>query len=170
MNRDAIGIYSGLIKRKDDKILDLMNPDLSMLNDNEIIIFHGGNVYEITNQIKKFNLKEPLKKAIMNTKYFVGVSAGTVLLSKNSFLTKESSEIRFNHIHEDIAGVGIFDFGLNCHLDMLLKDEVFLKNFKESYPKFNDDFYMMFDGDYIKVQNNKVEKIGNIITRENFNR
>jgi len=70
----------------------------------------------------------------------------------------------YNHIHENIAGIGIFDFGLNCHVDMLLQDNYFLDNFQKSLPKFKDDFYMIFDGSYIKVLNNKVEIIGNVIT------
>ena len=89
-------------------------------------------------------------------------------MSKNSFLTKESTEIRYNHIHEDIAGIGIFNFGLNCHVDMLIEDEYFLSNFNKSLPRFKDDFYMIYDGSYIKVTGKKVEIFGNVVTREDL--
>jgi hypothetical protein len=74
------------------------------------------------------------------------------------------------NIHEDIAGIGIFNFGLNCHVDMLLNDNFFIQNFKRSLPKYKDNFYMIFDGSYIKVDGNNVEKFGNIITRSNLSK
>lgn len=148
---------------KNIKIFDINNLQYENLKNNDLVIFHGGDIYDITNNIKKNNLQKKIVDCIQSTKYFVGISAGSVLLSKNSFLTKESSEIKHNHIHEDIAGIGIFDFGLNCHVDMLLQDEYFIDNFEKSLPLFRDDFYMIYDGSYIKVIKNKVEIFGNVL-------
>lgn len=149
------------------KSFDINNLQYENLKNNDLVIFHGGDIYDIANNIKKNNLQKRIIDCILSCKYFVGISAGTVLLSKNSFLTKESTEIKYNHIHEDIAGIGIFDFGLNCHVDMLLNDGYFIDNFEKSLPKFDDDFYMIYDGSYIKVIGNKVNIFGNVITDKN---
>ena len=153
---------------KTQKIFDTDNLQRENLKNNDLVIFHGGDVYEISNKIKDLNLQKEILESIKSSKYFLGISAGTVLLSKNSFLTKESTEIRYNHIHEDIAGIGIFNFGLNCHVDMLIEDEYFLSNFNKSLPRFKDDFYMIYDGSYIKVTGKKVEIFGNVVTREDL--
>ncbi len=149
------------------KSFDINNLQYDNLKNNDLVIFHGGDIYDITNNIKNNNLQKKIVDCILSCKYFVGISAGTVLLSKNSFLTRESTEIKYNHIHEDIADIGIFDFGLNCHVDMLLNDRLFIDNFKKSLPKFSDDFYMIYDGSYIKVFDNKVTTFGNVITDKN---
>lgn len=149
------------------KSFDIENLQYENLKNNDLVIFHGGDIYDIINNIKNNNLQKKIIDCILSCKYFVGISAGTVLLSKNSFLTKESTEIKHNHIHEDIAGIGIFDFGLNCHVDMLLNDRFFIDNFKKSLPKFDDDFYMIYDGSYIKVVDNKITTFGNVITDKN---
>lgn len=151
------------------KQFNIHNLNYQNLKNNDLVIFHGGDIYDISNNIRKYKLENKIIDCIKSTNYFVGISAGTVLLSKNSFLTKESTEIKYNHINEDIANIGIFDFGLNCHVDMLLNDTYFIENFKKSLPKFKDDFYMIFDGSYLKINNNHIEKIGQIITRANIN-
>lgn len=150
------------------KTFDIENLQRDNLKNNDLVIFHGGDIYDIANNIRKNNLEKDIIDCIKSCKYFVGISAGTVLLSKNSFLTKESTEIKYNHIHEDIANIGIFDFGLNCHVDMLLNDEHFIDNFEKSLSKFKDDFYMIYDGSYIRVDGNKIEKFGNIITKNDI--
>lgn len=149
------------------KQFDCGNLQYENLYNNDLVIFHGGHLYDIVNNIKKYNLQNKILDCIKSSKYYLGISSGTVLLSKNSFLTKESTEIMHNHIHEDIAGIGIFDFGLNCHVDMLEKDEYFIENFNKSLPLFKDDFYMIYDGSYIKIVDNKVQIFGNVLTKEN---
>lgn len=141
------------------------NYDLTKLDDADCIFFHGGDINTI---IKNNNFHYELNQAIENCKVYVGFSAGAVIMSQNSFLPKDGGEVKENMIGKDILGVGIFDFGIDVHLDQQLENDIYVENLLKCAKEYRDDFYLLTDGSYLKVQGNEIQKFGTIYTKEDL--
>jgi peptidase E len=145
------------------------NYDLRKLKDVDCLIFHGGDCSEMIHNVRAMRFKDKLKSCINNCKIYIGYSAGAVFMSKNSFLPKDGDEIMRNMLHEDIMGIGIFDFGIDVHVDyQLKKNKIYGDSLKECLDEYEDDFYLLSNDAYLKIYGNTIEEHGKVYNRDNI--
>ena len=125
---------------------------INQLNSSDILIVHGGDVLKIFDNIKKFKLDEYFKK--MKNKIYVGISAGSMIMCKNSLFIKDDSEFKENIL--DMKLLGICNISrLDCHYDLMKLNPIYVKNLNLILDRIKDENYLLTNGSYIKIINNQ---------------
>jgi dipeptidase E len=125
----------------------------------DILFFEGGNACHLMEWINKSGLAD-LLPALIKNKVYVGVSAGSMVMSE-----KLNLKILHNIYEENIeitgemAGLGYVDFYFLPHLN-----NPYFKNLKENFIKeivkdLSKKIYAMDDNSALKVVNAKVEAV-----------
>ena len=125
----------------------------------DVLVFGGGNVKYLSDWIKKLDLKDTLTE-LLETKVYVGISAGSMVTAKN--VSFSSASILYYEKTGNLKkhkGLGFIDFELWPHLNSSWFPKVTL-NFLEKLAKdTSNTFYAIDDNTAIKVVNQKISII-----------
>lgn len=148
------------------KAVDIV--DISALSKNQwqprldsanVLLFGGGNTRHLSYWIEKSGLIKLLPN-YLKTKVYVGISAGSIVMGKNMFL---SNEEKFYYEHPSTTKSGKFlnivDFSIRPHLNNDYFPQVNEKNLEEVAKKHSEPIYALDDKSAIKVVDGKIEVV-----------
>lgn len=139
--------------------------DISAMNKNiwlprleqaDILLFGGGNVAHLIFWLEKSGLKELLPE-MLNSKVYVGISAGSMVASKSISLSHTSMlyyEQTGKQTNED--GLGLVDFQIRPHFNSPDFPKANLQDIKNMAEEISDSIYALDDESAIKVVDQKV--------------
>lgn len=132
---------------------------LPRLEEADILLFGGGNTFHLMYWVKKTGLDQLLVE-MLNTKIFIGISAGSVIACKS--LDMSTSEKLYDdkpgEYNRD-EGLGYVDFIVRPHLNSPYFPNVNLDNLEEFAKEFPETFYAIDDATAIKVVDENIEVI-----------
>lgn len=128
-----------------------------ILRKSHVIVFGGGNVYYLLKWIRKTGLDNLLKR-FLQTKVYVGISAGSMITAKNILLT--SSEMLYyedkGKFRKVVEGLGLVNFEIRPHLNSKWFPKVNLENLENIAKEDKNTFYAIDDSSAIQVVGNKI--------------
>ncbi len=129
------------------------------LEEADVLFFEGGNTYHLMSWINKSGLSSLLPE-LLKTKVYVGLSAGSMVTSKDLALKmslvlyeEDSGEIK------DVPGLNFVDFYFLPHFNsphFNLRKEDFIR---EVAKDISDKIYVLDDNSALKIIDGKVEVI-----------
>lgn len=147
------------------EIIDITKFDEGYLKDKflkaECICISGGNTFYLLQEIKKKNLIKVLVKRIKEGAFYIGESAGAIIMSEN---------IEYNHIMDDksiaselddYAGLNVFDHYVLPHIGEYLFEETAQKTLDIYQDKIslvpinNNEAILVNDNGYTVLNENK---------------
>lgn len=130
---------------------------LNRLKEANVIVFGGGNTPYLMKQVIKSGLFNELPK-LLKTKVYVGISAGSIILSKKLW---SSSEFLFGDENGDSPkGLSYVDFNFRPHYNSKYFPKVRKKILQEIAKKNpNEKIYACDDNTAIKIIDNKIKVI-----------
>jgi dipeptidase E len=151
-------LYFDLDKEYDEaKIDELLSCDAIHLS--------GGNTYYFLNSLQKRNFIPVLEDYVSKGKVLVGISAGSILMSKTIDIAQFGDENFLNLKNTHALDLIDFEFMPHWNTDFVYLDGV------KNYSKINNNtIYACKDGDGIIIDNNKMRFFGEIIKIENGNK
>ncbi len=129
---------------------------LPRLKKSNVIFVGGGNTVYLMDWIKKSGLDKELKE-LLETRVYVGASAGSVVLSKTLFASSEF--IYGDEDGKEHKGLGYVNFHFRPHLNSPAFPKVREEAFKELSPKLDGDLYALDDNSGILFIDGKIEII-----------
>ncbi|OGZ03115.1 MAG: hypothetical protein A2390_00785 [Candidatus Liptonbacteria bacterium RIFOXYB1_FULL_36_10] len=155
------------LKKQDFKSIDIA--DISAVDEKiwrpkleeaDVLFFEGGNTYYLMEWINKSGLVYLLPELLKN-KVYVGVSAGSMVTSKD--LALRISQVLYGEDlerTEDMLGLNFVDFYFLPHLDSPYFKELREDFIKENMKGISDKIYVLDDNSALKVVDEKVEVTG----------
>jgi len=132
---------------------------LDQLQKAKAIFLSGGNTFNFLYWLRKRNLLGPLKE-FSKTKIFIGVSAGSILLTPNIGISKDGNEILKLTELDSISAV---DFYFRPHFTNTIEDIQHIKNFVKNHSKENiKPVYAVNDASGIIVDEGEINLYGDI--------
>lgn len=125
----------------------------------DVLFFEGGDEYYLMEWINKSGLTKLLPE-YLKTKVWVGVSAGSMIASKN--LVKEIYDVVYEDGHgpnEPIPGLGFVNFYFMPHLNSEWFPKLREENIRKAVSEIKDKVYAMDDQSALKVIDGKVDVI-----------
>lgn len=125
----------------------------------DILFFGGGSSYHLMEWINKSELKNLLPE-LLKTKVYVGLSAGSMVTSKD--LTLKISQIVYGEDldrTEELAGLGLVDFYFLPHLNSEYFKNVRQDFIKEAVKGMPEKVYVLDDNSAIKIIDGKTEVV-----------
>ncbi len=122
----------------------------------DILVFGGGNVRYLLNWIHKSGLKNILPK-LLNTKVYVGISAGSMVTAKN--VTLSSAGILYYEETGNLemtTGLGFVDFEIRPHLNSNEFPKVRIELLEELSTVTQSTFYAIDDDTALELVDGKV--------------
>ena len=102
------------------EILDITKFDETYLNDKflktECICISGGNTFYLLQEIKRKNLVEVLFKRIKEGLFYIGESAGAIIMSENIEYSQMMDDKSIASELDDYTGVNVFDHYVLPHI------------------------------------------------------
>lgn len=148
----------GSVEVADISILDKKDwfPILKRAN---VIFVGGGNTTYLLNEVKKSGLDRELKN-LLSERVYVGISAGSMILSKT---IQTSLEYLFR-LYDDESenpplGLGFIDFDIRPHLNSSHFEKVTEKNLDKLFKNFSNTLYVLDDDSAVLVDDSKIEVI-----------
>lgn len=129
------------------------------LEEADIIYFEGGDTYHLMKWIKGSGLASLLPE-LLKTKVYVGVSAGSMVTSKD--LVLKISQIVYEEDldkTEEMPGLNFVDFYFLPHLNSTYFKKVRENFIKENAKGMSEKIYALDDNSALKVVDGKVEVI-----------
>ncbi len=125
----------------------------------DILIFGGGNTYHLMKWIKKSGLKKILPK-LLKTKVFFGISAGSMVTSKNlgTDIEKNLYEEKSN-LNKNMPGLNFINFYFLPHLNSSYFPKLNENVIKDMVKDIKEKIYIMDDNSALKIIDTKVEII-----------
>ncbi len=125
----------------------------------DILYFEGGNTFHLMKWIKKSGL-EAILRELLQTKVYVGVSAGSMVTNPDLIL-KFSQIIYDEDLDkiENMKGLGYVDFYFLPHLNSKYFSKLRRKNIEEATKGMKEKIYALDDNSALKVVDGKVEVI-----------
>ena len=155
------------LKKQDFKSIDIA--DISAVDEKiwrpkleeaDVLFFEGGDTYYLMEWINKSGLVYLLPELLKN-KVYVGVSAGSMVTSKD--LALRISQVLYGEDlerTEDMLGLNFVDFYFLPHLDSPYFKELREDFIKENMKGISDKIYVLDDNSALKVVDEKVEVTG----------
>jgi len=135
---------------------DVWQPRLEVA---DVLFFSGGTSPHLMRWLKESGLKELLPE-FLKTKVYVGISAGTIVMSPTLALSDEAKKVfykeKFGYDEED--GLGYIDFYIRPHFNSPGKKEN-QKEFLEEMAKKISPIYALDDQSALKIVDGKVEVV-----------
>ncbi len=133
----------------------------------DAIFLSGGNTYFFLNSLKKRNFLPVLRKYVEKDGVLIGVSAGSMIMSKTIAVTTIDEDIGGDQNTiglKDFSALGLNDFEFFPHFD---KNEEISKRLKEYSRKSKSVIYACKDGDGIIVNDDDMKFFGEVLKIEN---
>ncbi len=125
----------------------------------DVIMVGGGNTYHLMYWINKSGFNEIIGD-LLKTKIYVGISAGSMVLSKNLALTQSKKLYYEDKGNVDIEkGLGYVDFHTRPHLNSEWFPNVRENILKEQAKELDEPVYAIDDQSAIQVVDNTIEVI-----------
>jgi len=132
------------------------------------IFLSGGNTYYFLNSLKNRNFIPVLKDYVEKGGVLIGVSAGSIIMSKTITVTSIDDDIGGDQNAvglKDFSALGLNDFEFFPHFDKD-NDEI-VKRLKEYSKTSKSVIYACKDGDGIIVNGNNMQFFGEVLKIEN---
>ncbi len=160
-----IGDYQNLIKQGYGCIdivdisslpADIWHPRLEEAN---ILIFGGGNNYHLMYWLRKSGLDKLLPE-LVQTRVYVGISAGSMVLSKRLLLTADKPVIHENKTGKlDDSGLGWVDFYIRPHFNSPYFPQYSVEYLTNAAKTIDAPIYVIDDQTAVLVADGKEEII-----------
>lgn len=123
----------------------------------EGIFLSGGNTYLFLKNLKERNIIRYIKEMVQEGKPLIGVSAGSIIMSKTIKIASFHDE---NEVHlSELTGLGLVDFEFMPHWNR--EEEQMVQLLKYSLLQ-EESIFTCRDGDGIVIDGNKIEFYGDI--------
>jgi dipeptidase E len=129
----------------------------------DAIFLSGGNTYYFLNSLKKRNFLSVLRDYVKKGGVLIGVSAGSIIMSKTIDITTLHDENTIGL--KEYTALGLVDFEFFPHLDHNKKQ--FLENLKKYSIKSKSVIYACKDGDGIIVNDHEINFFGEVLKIKN---
>jgi dipeptidase E len=142
------------------KISELMGCDAIHLS--------GGNTYYFLNSLRGKGLLPLLRRFLENGGILIGVSAGSLIMSKTIAITQIDDDLGGDKNDVgliDLSALGVVNFEFFPHVNKI--NEEIESRLMEYSRKTGSVIYACDDGDGIVVENDKIDFIGNVKKIEN---
>lgn len=125
----------------------------------DILLFEGGNTYHLMYWIHKSGLKNLLPK-YLETKVYVGISAGTIVTTPSLILSSSEKE-PLKQIGETIydEGLGLVDFLVEPHINNSYFPERTFDYVESKSKKIPHEIYALDDNSAIKVDGADIQVV-----------
>jgi len=143
------------IKKKNIFYVNISNNIKPPKQDFDIIYSCGGNTFYILDRLRKTGFYKFIKNFVNKGGFYIGVSAGSIIVHKTIELAGYGSEGDINEINlKNLDGLNLINIGIFPHYHIALKKEIneFRKNV--NYPVKE-----LKDGQALLILGNKVRKI-----------
>ncbi len=122
----------------------------------DVLVFGGGNVYYLLECIRRIGLDKLLLN-FLETKVYVGISAGSMVTAKNISLST-AGVLYYEQTggFKNKKGLGLVDFELRPHLNSKWFPKVRLPYLKKLAEKIPYSFYAIDDKTAIKIVDDKI--------------
>jgi dipeptidase E len=127
---------------------------IRILRNSDIVWFEGGKPGYLLYWIRRAKLDKELPKILDKGVVYVGSSAGSMICSKNIYVTDYylgNSE----HGASLLPGLSFIDFEIYPHFEESKKDEI-----EEIWPKNLGELYLLKDGDVIVKDEGEIKVLG----------
>ena len=134
----------------------------------DAIFLSGGNTYYFLNSLHKHNLIPVLQWFVEKGGVLLGVSAGSILMSKSIAITTIDEDIwgDQNTIGlQNLSSLGLNDFEFFPHFDKT--DDEIIKRLKQYSKTSKLLIYACNDGDGIVINNENIQFFGEVMKIEN---
>ncbi len=142
------------------------NVVLKRFENADAIVFGGGVTYHLLHSLLTLDLIKPLKQ-LLKTRVYVGISAGSIIASKNIDLTH--SKTFYDEVVGDIKykhGLGLVDFQIVPHMNSQFFPKTSEENMIKELSDAKDTVYALDDNSAIVVKDSSVEVISEGIWRK----
>lgn len=129
------------------------------LEESDVLFFEGGNSYHLMDWMNKSGLTKLLPE-LLKTRVYVGVSAGSTVVSKD--LALHLSQTLYEEDldkSEDIAGLNYVNFYFLPHMNSEYFTKLGKENIEQSVNGMAEKIYAMDDNSALKVVDGQVEII-----------
>lgn len=125
----------------------------------DVLFFEGGNTYFLMEWLNKSGLAKLLLELLKN-KVYVGVSAGSMVVSKDLalYISQKIYEEDLDKDYE-MAGLNYVDFYFLPHLNSAYFTKVREDNIKNTVKDMKEKIYVMDDESALKIVDNKIEVV-----------
>jgi len=130
--------------------------DLSDLQGYDIYYICGGNTFYILDRLRKTNLDKVILKAIESDKFYVGVSAGSIIAGPDIEVAGIGDGDENDINLSDLSGFGLVPFHISPHYTEQDKSDV-----EEFYNKRNEAIIALTDDQALFVTDKEVLLVGN---------
>jgi len=130
----------------------------------DAIFLSGGNTYYFLNSLKKRNFIPLLREYVEKGGVLIGVSAGSMIMSKTITITTIDTDINGdqNAVNlKDFTSLGLVDFEFFPHFDE--KDGEITRRLIEYSKEIDSVIYACRDGDGIIVNGRNIQLVGEIV-------
>lgn len=126
----------------------------------DVFLFGGGNTFYLINWIRKSGLDKLLPK-YLNTKVYVGISAGSMVTGKKIILS-ESKKLYYptiNKMFKNDDGLPLVDFSVRVHFNSPSFPNVRKNILADIAKNYVEPIYAIDDESAIKVVDKKIEVV-----------
>jgi dipeptidase E len=121
------------------------------------LILGGGNTFWLMHWIRKSGLDKILP-GLLEERIYVGISAGSMVASKNIFLTSDKPVFDENRFGQtDIAGLGLINFYVRPHFNSQFFPKAKAEYIKQAAEQIPETIYAIDDQTAIKIDGDKNE-------------
>jgi dipeptidase E len=129
----------------------------------DAIFLSGGNTYYFLNSLKKRNFLSVLRDYVKKGGVLIGVSAGSIIMSKTIDITTLHDENTIGL--KNYTALSLVDFEFFPHLDHNMKQ--YLEDLKKYSIKSKSVIYACKDGDGIIVNDHEIKFFGEVLKIKN---
>jgi len=123
---------------------------LKRLKEADILYFEGGNTRHLIYWIKKSGLADLLPE-LLKTRVWVGVSAGSMVVTKDISLSSSKKLHGEDHDINNNSGLGYLNFHIRPHLNSKYFPDVTLENIQKIADDAKETIYVLDDNSAIQV-------------------
>lgn len=126
------------------------------LNEADVLVFGGGNTFYLNDWVARSGLKGLLPE-MLRTKVYVGISAGSMIATKDLSLS-DSKKLYEENVggFEDNEGVGLVHFHIRPHFNSPHFPDVNSESLKEIADKLPETIYAIDDNSAIEVIDDEI--------------
>lgn len=144
-------------------IVDISAIDIEMaerrLQNADVLLFGGGNTFHLMYWLQKTGLKQKMLE-LLKTRVYVGISAGSMVATKNLVLSDSPRLYNNEKIGADMMeGLGLVDFHMRPHLNSPIFPEMSMENVEKISKDVAEPVYAIDDNTALKVVDGKLEVI-----------
>lgn len=132
---------------------------LKQLKWSNVIFVGGGDTAYLMKWVLKSGLDKELS-ALLEKIVYVGISAGSIILSKSiQTLSEYSFKLYGDEVKNPPKGLGLIDFDIRPHLNSLYFKKVNKKNLDNIFKNLKEDLYAIDDSSAVIFNDGEIEVV-----------